>query len=184
LPCLIRSMIIRVLGLFHLVHSPILLIYPWLDFPPIYDLFYILYFYTMICIYTYIQGECPVSYIAKIVLDPSYIAGTNRSHCPEMKWIFSNEKYAVQYFRTTTTLYIGSLGYVIYRCAPPVYILIYPSVVVSIYGLYIHNIVDTPPNIINTPSYSFPFQEFVRFVSVLTMRILWGRIIEKTNETI
>jgi len=64
--------------------------------------------------YTYLRGECPISYIAKILDDPSYNAGDDILHYPEMYSIFTPSQTKI-YFSITTIIYIWCLAVAAYR---------------------------------------------------------------------
>lgn len=123
--------LIGFLGAFHLIHSPLLIMYPITCRS--YDICYIFYFFGIMFIYTCIHGECPVSYIAKLSTDPNYIAGSNLMHYPEMIPIFREQTYISRYFMTTTAIYLVSLGSVIYRADIPLYLVAVPSTSLCVY---------------------------------------------------
>jgi len=75
-------MIIAVIGLFHIIHSPLLVLFPFIVKKYTTDIFYIIYFFTILFLYTFIDGECPVSYVCKVMMDKKYIAGTNVAYYP------------------------------------------------------------------------------------------------------
>jgi hypothetical protein len=133
-------MIVACIGLFHFIHSPLLIFYPFWINNWTYDIYYINYFFIIIFAYTFINGECPISYISKLLINRNYIAGTNINYSPEMKYIFSSNTNISRYFQITTSLYIISLSFVIYRANIPIYAIIIPCSEILVYSLYIHNI--------------------------------------------
>ena len=106
-------LLIRFIGICHLLHSPILILFPY--YISTCDFLYIHYFFVIMLSYTYIHGECPISYVCKKILDKTYIAGNKVEYYPEMLTIFSTENQISLYFFITTTLYLSSLFYVIRR---------------------------------------------------------------------
>lgn len=64
--------------------------------------------------YTFLNGECPISYTCKRMMDTQYMAGTNVKYYPEMEYLL-NKKMIDYYFGITTFLYIISLVFVLYR---------------------------------------------------------------------
>lgn len=77
-------MIIAIVGLFHLIHSPLLVLFPFILNNFTSDVLYVIYFFSIMFLYTFIDGECPISYMCKIAIDKKYVAGSNISHYPEM----------------------------------------------------------------------------------------------------
>lgn len=108
-------MLIKALDVDHLLHSPILVLFPLYVKSLSLDILYINYFFAIMFSYTFIHGECPISYICKIYIDKNYVAGKRISYYPEMLQIFSNEAQISYYFFTMTMMYIFSLLYVIQR---------------------------------------------------------------------
>jgi hypothetical protein len=100
------------IGIFHLMHSPFLILFPFIV--NTFDLFYIIYFFSIMLSYTFLNGECPISYTCKRMMDTQYMAGTNVKYYPEMEYLL-NKKTIDYYFGITTFLYIISLVFVLYR---------------------------------------------------------------------
>jgi hypothetical protein len=65
-------------------------------------------------LYTFINGECPISYGYKVMMDKTYIAGSNITYYPEMELLISKRNIDY-YFGTMTILYIVRLLMVIFR---------------------------------------------------------------------
>lgn len=101
------------LGLLHLIHSPLLILFPFVIVTFETDIFFIVYFLTIMFSYTFINGECPISYIYKLSIDKNYIAGSNINYYPEMEYLLHNK--IEYYFGTMTFLYILTLFIVIFR---------------------------------------------------------------------
>lgn len=108
------AVILKFLGFFHLLHSPILIIFPYIIQHYTTDILYIIYFLLIMFSYTFIDGECPISYISKKIHNNEYISGQEISRYPEMEY-FIHKSQIDYYFGITTTAYIGTLFYVIFR---------------------------------------------------------------------
>ena len=103
---------LRALGWFHFFHSPCLVLYPLLFKNKTGDVFYVAYFFLIMFSYTFLNGECPISYIAKRVKCDNN-AGT--FDYPEMKYIFSVDEHGHYYFGVMTGAYVLTLFNVILR---------------------------------------------------------------------
>lgn len=127
-----------ILGIIHLLHCPCLILLPFWINNHIYDIIYIEYFFSIMFLYTFINGECPISYVYKKQKDPMYIAGSRITDYPEMLHIacFSKQNQIQLYFRITTVLYLGSLLYVIKRSNIPFTMLIIPTKSILLYFTY------------------------------------------------
>ena len=141
-------------GLLHLLHSPLLILFPF--FIKSQDIFYINYFFTIMFSYTFINAECPISYICKLMIDKTYIAGSDIRYYPEMEYFF-NKNQVDYYFKTTTFLYIIVLVYVIFRTKT--FYLFFTLAILAIYFLMISS-----KNFII-------FQEITKYILLFT--ILW-----------
>jgi hypothetical protein len=127
---------LSIIGWLHALHSPFLILYPVFLSSIFWDIIYINYFFIIMFSYTFIQGECPISYACKKMLDGNYISGQNLSYYPEMLKVFPNEKTVQRFLFFTTTLYICSLLYVINRSKIPLYNLVFPFLIIFIYFLF------------------------------------------------
>jgi hypothetical protein len=129
-----------VFGIIHLLHCPCLILLPFYINNNIFNIIYIDYFLGIMFLYTFINGECPISYLYKKQKNPNYIAGSRICDYPEMLDIscFSKPSQIQLYFRTTTVLYIGSLLYVINRSNIPLIILIIPTNSIFFYFLLLY----------------------------------------------
>ena len=163
---IISSMIILSLGIFHLIHCPIMIIYPFLFYSYTSDVLYITYFFFIMFLYTFINGECPISYLSKLIINRNYIAGDNITYYPEMKYIAINDNYTDCYFAITTTFYILTLWFVIIRANIPIYFLIPSFFVLCVYFLCIRN------NILKKTRYFSLIQEITKYITLLTIFIL------------
>jgi len=101
---------IAIIGLIHLFHSPLLVIFPFIFQTFTTDILYINYFFFIMFLYTFINGECPISYVCKLIMDKKYIAGSHITYYPEMECLLS-KRSIVYYFGTTTLLYYNITYY-------------------------------------------------------------------------
>ena len=99
--------IIPSIGLFHLMHSPILILFPYYVNR---DMYYINYFLLIMLSYTFTNGECPITYVTKLYIDSSYIAGDTIHYFPEMDY-YLTPYYTNLYFTYNTILYLLELVY-------------------------------------------------------------------------
>jgi hypothetical protein len=102
-----------VLGIIHLIHCPLLIMYPYVTV--YYDKLYISYFLLIIMSYLLCKNECLISYCAKKITNTSYIAGSKMNYYPEMYMFTKNDTFIQFYFAITTLIYINSLYMVIIR---------------------------------------------------------------------
>jgi hypothetical protein len=161
--------IIVLIGLFHMVHSPLLIVFPLIVKNYVSDIFYIIYFFTILFLYTFINGECPISYICKKIIDKNYIAGSNIQYYPEMLYLLHNQKRINYYFGTMTFFYIVILFLVIFRTNTFSYLLFFTFIVLSIYFLFIHNFFS---NLKNKKIYFSIIQEITKYTLFLTICFL------------
>ena len=123
-------MIITLIGIIHFSHAPILLFVFVRNY--VSDIIYMNYFFGIMFLYTFLNGECPISYICKKMINATYVAGENISHYPEMTFI--PEPYIHYYFGITTTMYLLSLVNAVRRTKT------YDVMaVLFIYFLFMHN---------------------------------------------
>ena len=64
--------------------------------------------------YTFLNGECPISFLCKKMIYPEYQAGDNIEDYVEMYQIVSNKDYVNNYIQLMTCSYLSSLLYVIH----------------------------------------------------------------------
>ena len=105
----------KIIGIFHMCHSFALMIYPYIYD---YDVEYVNYYVWILLSYTYLNAECPISYLYKKMRDPSYIAGTTLTSFDDMYTIASKE-YVNLYVFIMTCLSMGSLFMVLARLKTP-----------------------------------------------------------------
>jgi hypothetical protein len=105
---------VTILGIFHLFHAPILIVFPLITNE--YDKEYLIYFFSIMLSYTFLNGECPISYMAKKIVDHNYVAGDNYTY-PEMR-LFFVDRTIPYYFGFQTILYMGSVTWVMCKTNP------------------------------------------------------------------
>lgn len=102
-------MILHILGIFHLIHGPILCLFP---FVYRYDYYYLMYFYFLCICYIYTQFQCPITLLAiKIYKKLNQNLPKYKSQYPEMKAIGISDSISYRFFWFTTVGYIISLFY-------------------------------------------------------------------------
>jgi hypothetical protein len=132
-------MIIAIIGLFHLIHTPLLVVFPFIVNNFTTDIFYIIYFFYIMFFYTFLDGECPISYICKVMIDKQYIAGSDVAFYPEMECVLPTKKIINYYFGTMTFLYITILFFVISRTNIFSYVFIFVFSLLLNYFLFVRN---------------------------------------------
>jgi len=160
-------MLISIIGGLHLIHSPLLILFPFFIKNFTLDIFYIIYFFAIMLLYTFIDGECPISYICKKIKDINYTAGDNITHYPEMEYLFRDKIFIDYYFGTTTVMYILSLFFVIFRTNIFGYFLVLNFLILFIYFLFIRNIFS-----LKQSHFFITFQEITKYVLLLTICFL------------
>ena len=115
---------IKVLGIFHTIHGPLLILFPFVYEKYIFDLLYLNYFFILMFSYTLLNQECPISLLAKYIENPNYITGSRLNYFPEMAGIYSQPSY---FFMTTSIGYTFSVLYVINRLQVPYQLLLFPA---------------------------------------------------------
>lgn len=164
-------MIINVLGIFHLIHSPFLIIFPFLIQNFTSDILYLIYFFLNMYLYTFIEGECPISYACKKIKDNKYCAGNNITHYPEMEFLFANKEYINCYFGVMTTLYILTLCFIIRRTNLPIYPFSVPFLFLFAYFLSIRKIL-----VIKSRANLVLFQDATKCILFFTIALLAIRL--------
>lgn len=154
---------LKLIGLFHLLHAPTLILFPFYVNNQLADIIYINYFFLIMFSYTFINGECPISYWSKKLMDSDYFAGTYIEYYPEMKMFFSTDKDIHDYFTVTTIAYLFALTYVINRTNIPAYVFVFPMITLSYYFLFI-KVYDTQKE----TKHFIICQEITKYVTFLT----------------
>lgn len=145
------------LGIIHLLHAPILIVIPF--YSTLNEL-YIYYFYLIVLLYTYTNGECPISYLYKKNQNPNYIPG--QISYPEMA--FMGEINARIYFAIMSTLYMFMIVIVYYRTN----ISFLPLPIVGLYGLSIYGYF---PKIQKITQYTVWFTLF--YIKGIILKKIW-----------
>jgi hypothetical protein len=161
---------ITIIGLFHLIHSPLLILFPFVVANFRTDIFYIIYFFSIMFFYTFIDGECPISYICKVMIDKTYIAGSNVSYYPEMEYVLPNKQMIEYYFGIMTILYIIILFFVIFRTNIFSYIFIIIFSILCNYFLLVRNYFPIQK------IYFHIFQQITKFTLFFTICFLLNKI--------
>jgi hypothetical protein len=184
-------MILEILGVIHIIHSPLLFIYPLIIINQKIDIYYLTYFFFICFSYTFINGECPISYVSKIIKKNNCLKENDNYVCKndniikENNYVCENERnfpemasilpiclypYIYYYFIVTTKIYLFSLYIVIYR--NNLYNVVYfPFSVLSIYFLFVYFFI----NIRLTNhflTYFKIYQQFTKVILVLTIYFL------------
>jgi len=146
------------IGIFHFLHSPLLIIFPFIINTFFFDVMYIIYFFVILFLYTFINGECPISYICKWMNDRNYIAGENINYYPEMEYILQNQKNIDYYFGIMTTIYILTLFYVISRICMFSFFLLFTFIILLLYFLFVRKFLSMDEN------YFTIFQEITKYI--------------------
>ena len=162
-------MILEILGIIHILHFPLLIVYPFIIINQIHDIYYITYFFFICFSYTFINGECPISFVSKIIKRnfPKNICENERNF-PEMASILPTHlyPYIYYYFVITTKIYLFSLFLVIYR-NKLYHIVFFPFCTLFIYFLFITKIIT-----IRFLKFFILVQQFTKFTLLFTIYFL------------
>lgn len=115
-------------------------------------------------LYTFIDGECPISYICKVMMDKQYITGNNITYYPEMEYLLQHQQTIDLYFGTMTFLYIATLFFVIFRTNTFSYFLIFTFGILLNYFLFVRNVFS-----IKKRKYFLIIQEITKYILFLTI---------------
>jgi len=173
-------MILEILGIIHILHFPLLIVYPFIIINQIHDIYYITYFFFICFSYTFINGECPISFVSKIIKRnfPKNICENERNfpknicenerNFPEMASILPTHlyPYIYYYFVITTKIYLFSLFLVIYR-NKLYHIVFFPFCTLFIYFLFITKIIT-----IRFLKFFILVQQFTKFTLLFTIYFL------------
>ena len=133
-----------IIGIIHVLHCPFLILLPFFVNNHIFNILYIEYFFIIMFLYTFINGECPISYFYKKQKDAKYIAGSRITDYSEISDLFfypretKTEKLISIYFGTNTCMYLASFMYVIYRDNIPFSLFIIPMNYILFYFSFIY----------------------------------------------
>lgn len=137
--------IMQVVGAIHLLHYPALIgSFVLFSSDSLFCHLYLFYFYGIMLSYTFTNGECPLSYISRLIYyqklgdicyDSSFMSMMTRY--PEMVLFFPDDVSASRYFQGMTTMYIGSIGSVMVYGDVPLCFIIIPTAIISHYYLWV-----------------------------------------------
>ena len=137
------------------------------------DIYYITYFFFVCFSCTFINGECPITYVSRIIKRnfPEEIC-ENKRNFPEVESILPIclYPYIYYYFIITTKIYLFSLYIVIYR--NNLYNVAYfPFSVLSIYFLFVYFFMNNRLTN-NLLKYFKIYQQFTKVILLLTIYFL------------
>jgi hypothetical protein len=167
------NMTVTIIGLLHTIHSPLLVLFPFIVKNFTADIFYIIYFFSIMFFYTFINGECPISYLCKVMLDTTYIAGSNIYYYPEMEYVILNKQFIKYYFGTMTVLYMLTLFFVIFRSKTFYYFFIVVFAILLNYFLLLHFHLNNGNNDPKQKKYFLLFQEITKCTLFFTICLLF-----------
>lgn len=128
------------IGIFHFIHAPLLIVYPLVFSSSDWDFAYIQYFFLIMYVYTFYNGECPISFYYKKRANPYYVAGSRITDYREMYSVCKDRVFVKKYIATTTSLYGCALLCTMRRLhITPAYTA-WASLVVLIYMSAIHEV--------------------------------------------
>jgi hypothetical protein len=178
-------MILEILGVIHIIHSPLLFIYPLIIINQKIDIYYLTYFFFICFSYTFINGECPISYVSKIIKKNNCLKEKCDEVCENDNYVCKNERnfpemasilpiclypYIYYYFIVNTKIYLFSLYIVIYR--NNLYNVVYfPFSVLSIYFLFVYFFINNRLTN-NLLKYFKIYQQFTKVILLLTIYFL------------
>jgi len=128
------------IGVFHFIHAPLLVIYPLTFSSSDWDFVYIQYFFLIVYAYTFYNGECPISFYYKKRVNPYYVAGSRITNYDEMYTVCKDRTFVKKYIATMTTLYGCALLYTMRRLHITPAFTTWSSLVVLIYTSAIHEV--------------------------------------------
>jgi len=172
-------MILEILGIIHIIHCPILIIFPFIVINQKYDIFYIIYFFSICFSYTFINGECPISYISRIIKNKKFSRESidfsieNKFHFPEMESVLPIYLYPYinTYFIITTKIYFFTLCLVIHR--NDLYnVIVFPFSVLFFYFLFFYLLYVGRHVTFRFLKYFKLYQQFTKVILMLTIYFL------------
>jgi hypothetical protein len=90
------SMILEILGIIHIIHCPLLIIYPFIIINQKIDIYYLTYFFFICFSYTFINGECPISYVSKIIKKNYCLKEKCDEVCENDNYVCENDNYVCE----------------------------------------------------------------------------------------
>ena len=133
-------LVMSLIGVFHFIHAPLLIVYPFVISSSDWDFAYIQYFFLIMYAYTFYNGECPISFYYKKRANPYYVAGSRITDYDEMYTICKDRTFVKKYIATTTSLYGGALLYTMRRIHITPAFTVWAALVVLIYTSAIHEV--------------------------------------------
>jgi hypothetical protein len=155
---------VKTLGVFHLIHCPVLIVLPFFIETATFDILYINYFFIVLFLYTFLNGDCPISYVCKKCIDDNYVAGDDITYYPEMYFLLQEKVYVSWFFTITTGFYLFSLLYVIQRSAISLFDLLFTLFILFVYFLSIRGLIFHKKD-----KYFLLFQSFTKLVLLITI---------------
>lgn len=128
------------IGVFHFIHAPLLIVYPFVFSLSDWDFAYIQYFFLIMYAYTFYNGECPISFYYKKQTNPYYVAGSRVTDYDEMYTVCKDRTFVKKYIATTTTLYGCTLLYTMHRLSITTAFTAWSSLIILIYTSAIHEV--------------------------------------------
>ena len=164
-------MILEILGVIHIIHYPLLIIYPFVIINQILDIYYITYFFFIFFSYTFINGENPISFISKIIGNKINFPEKkceNKINFPEIESILPTHLYPFinHYFIIISNIYLFSLFLVVYR-NNLYHIVFFPFFILFIYFLFINKLLAN-----RLLQYFILVQQFTKFTLLFTIYFL------------
>ena len=100
-----------------MLHSPLLTIYPFVIKNACYDIYYVNYFFLIMLSYTFLHGECPISFVCKKMMNAKYEPGEQIEDYEELYLVVPNKYFVNSYIQLMTCSYLSSLMYnPVYQC--------------------------------------------------------------------
>lgn len=128
------------IGVFHFIHAPLLIVYPFIISSTDWDFAYIQYFFLIMYVYTFYNGECPISFYYKRRANPNYVAGSRITDYDEMHSVCKDRAFVKKYIATTTSIYGCTLLYTMRRLRIVPAFTLWAALVVLIYTSAIHEV--------------------------------------------
>jgi 1,4-dihydroxy-2-naphthoate octaprenyltransferase len=123
-------------------------------------------------VYTFINGECPISYKCKLFINHKYNAGSDVSYYPEMEYVLQSKNLINYYFAVTTILYLLTLFFVIFRTNTFSYFLTFTFAILLFYFILIRN-----QNTIKQKKYFIITQEITKYTLLFAILLFIKLII-------
>jgi hypothetical protein len=119
----------KIIGIYHICHSFFLSIYPFICQD---DIAFVNYYTMILLSYTYLNGECPVTYLYKRLRNPEYIAGTTLTSFDDVYQIAPRE-YVHTYACITTGCSLYNLFTILRQLETPIITIILNGIIILYY---------------------------------------------------